>query len=208
VRAYKLQRPNGTWGDPVLSDRDLEVSVHRRMGRIDGPVHLSEDGGPWGPFIARGTGTDRLLTKTTAADEGHAFRLWNKAGKGVHVRVVNAALVPADTTGSPGVDLMVAFLNANFQGRWSSLGIYVYKRISGSSTWSDHSFVSPGHWCGRAIDVHPSSIAIGDAIVAQGSAEPAIAARLRYVLWRGVPNHYPGHIHWSFDDGGAPGSCR
>jgi hypothetical protein len=176
------------------------------MSRIQGPVHLSEDGEDWGPDLDRGTGTDRLLTKLQGSQTGHAFRLWNKDKKGVHARVVEVAPEAANTGGSPGVDLLVGFLDEEFTNQWSSLGIYVYKHIAGSGTWSDHSYVGSG-WCGRAIDVHPASIAIGDAIQAKATAEPTIVAKLRYVLWRGVPNHYPGHLHFSFEDGGAPGSC-
>lgn len=208
MRGYRVRRPNGTWVPrPILDDAALERTTHRRMAKVDGPVRLHENGGAPGPWLDRGTGTDRFLAKVERGDVGLAASVLNKDGKGVEARVVQVAPTPADTAGSPGVDLLVGFLNAQFGGQWESWGCYVFKHIAGSSTYSDHAYVLRPKWCGRALDVHPHSIAIGDAIHAAAIAEPAIAAKLRYVLWRGVPNHYPGHLHFSFDDGGAPGRC-
>lgn len=207
MRAYRLKRPNDTWTPPIFSDPELDLAVHRRMSRLEGPVRLGEDGGALGPKLTRGSGTERLLDKSHGADVGHWYRLVNAEKKGVWVRVVNVRPTPADTTGSPGVDRLVGFLDTQFKGEWESWGLYVYKHIAGSSTMSDHSYVRKGYWCGRALDVHPYSVAIGDRIHAATTAEPSIMELLRYVLWRGVPNHYPGHLHFSFNDNGAPGYC-
>lgn len=207
MKAVRLKRPSGSWSPPIVDEKVLHRSVVARLRPLDGPFVISEPGIGEGPPRTKAEAVDRFTARLLTSPVGTHLQVRNKAEQGIHGRVVETAPDAANTSGSPGVDLLVGFLNAEFAGQWQQWGIYVYKHIAGSGTWSDHSYVSRGHWCGRAIDVHPNSIAIGDAIVAKATAEPTIAAKLRYVLWRGVPNHYPNHIHWSFDDAGAPGSC-
>jgi hypothetical protein len=158
--------------------------------------------------IDKGTGTERLIKRAVAADIGYHSGLRNPNNKGVLLRVVQDTPQPANTSGSPGVDIVVGWLNEEFAGKWESWGVYVYKHISGTSTYSDHSYVNHNvrpEWCGRAIDVHPVSMSVGDEIKAAALGEESIVANLRYLLWR-VPDHYD-HLHFSMDDVGAPGSC-
>jgi hypothetical protein len=90
VRAYKIRRPNDTWGPPIFDEEFYDQSVHKRMSKIDGPVHLSIDGDPFGPYVSRGTGTTRLLNKSHDGKAGDWYRLWNKDKKGVTTRIVDA----------------------------------------------------------------------------------------------------------------------
>jgi hypothetical protein len=207
MRAYRLKRPNGTWTPPI-DEQDLDRSVHRRAKVLVGPVRLRENGGKPGVLRTVPAGVDKQLRKAHEGNVGYHSGLLNANGKGILLRVVEDRPQPANTSGSPGVDIVVGFLNAHFAGQWESWGVYVYKNISGSSTPSDHSYVNHNvrpEWCGRAIDVHPHSMLIGDQIKAAVMGEEAIVSNLRYLLWR-VPDHFD-HLHFSMDDPGAPGAC-
>lgn len=212
MRAVRLKRPNGTLSDPYFDEKPLRQSVNRRLGRFTAPLHIEEPGVETGPKkTSKGEIADRFTRRLINGEPGLHLIVRDDTDRRLHGRTVETAPEPANTSGSPGVDLLVGFLNQILPGQWESWGCYVYKHISGSSTWSDHAYVNPNanpSWCGRALDVHPHSIAIGDQIEAKVKAEPALAAKLRYVLWRGVPDHYPGHLHFSFEDGGYPGYCR
>lgn len=206
MKATRLKRPSGTWAPPIYLEKQLHRSVAARLRPLGGPFVISEPGIGEGPPRAKPEAIDKFTDRLMTSPVGTHLQVRNKAELGIHGRVVEVAPTIVNTTGSPGVDILVGFLNAEFAGDWESWGIYVYKHIANSSTWSDHSYVGTG-WCGRAIDIHPRTVAIGDAIHAKTTSDPNIMAHLRYVLWRGVPNHYPGHLHYSFDDGGAPGPC-
>ncbi len=210
MRAYRLKRPAGTWTPPI-NEQDLDRSVHRRAKLMTGPVHIRENGEPPGPVIPVATGVDRLLKRAHAGDVGYRSGLYDTASpRAILLRVVQDAPQPANTSGSPGVDLVVGFMDENYSGHWESWGIYVYKYISGTTTYSDHSYVNHNvrpEWCGRAIDIRPDpfTMAFGDEIKAAILGEESIVASMRYLLWR-VPDHYD-HIHVSMDDPGAPGAC-
>lgn len=206
MKAVRLKRPNGTWSPPIYDEAPLRKSITLRLKPLDGPFQITEPGVGTGPKLITKTAIDRTTNRLLVENPGTHLLTRNAAGKGVHGRVVETQPEPANTQGSPGVDLVVGWLNAEFHGQWEAWGIYVYKHIAGSSSWSDHSYVNnPAHWCGRAIDVHPQTMAIGDLIKAKAMAEPAIANALRYLLWR-VPDHYD-HLHFSMDDPGSPGRC-
>lgn len=205
MRAVRLKRPSGSWSPPIHDEKALEKSVRARLKTIDGPVSITEPGVGTGPKLTKQIGGDRFVQRLMNESIGTHLLLLNDEKKGIHGRVVDVAPTAANTSGSPGVDLWVGFLHAEFPGQWESWGGYVYKQIAGTSTWSDHAYVSPGHWCGRALDVHPHSMLIGDRIKTATLGEPALAKELRYLLWR-VPSHYD-HVHGSFEDGGYPGRC-
>jgi hypothetical protein len=178
------------------------------MRPLVGPFIIVEPGVGAGPRRSKMESINRYVERLTHEPIGTHLIVKNNEQKGVHGRVVEAAPEPANTSGSPGVDLVVGWLNDQFPGRWENWGCYVYKHIAGSGTWSDHAYVNKNvnpPWCGRAIDVHPDSMGTGDMIKAAAMTEPAITSRLRYLLWR-VPDHYD-HLHFSLDDPGAPGLC-
>jgi hypothetical protein len=207
MRAYRLKRPNGSWTPPI-DEQDFDRSVHRRAKLLEGPVRLRENGGKPGVLRSVPAGVDKLLRKAHEGDVGYHSSLLNAKHHGILTRVVEDEPQPANTSGSPGVDLVVGFMNEHFE--WQSWGIYVYKHIAGSSTYSDHSYVNHNvrpEWCGRAIDIRPEpfTMALGDEVKAALLGEESIVANMRYLLWR-VPDHYD-HIHVSMDDIGAPGSC-
>jgi hypothetical protein len=211
VKAVRLKQPKGTLSQPYFDEKELRKTVNRRLGPFVEPLQVIEPGVQIGPkreskgFVAE-VFTRRLLD----GEVGQHLVIHDSSKRVLHGRTVQTAPDAANTTGSSGVDLLVGFLQQKFPGQWESWGIYNFKHIAGSSTWSDHSYVNHNAnppWCGRAIDVHPHSIAIGDQIEAAAKAEPALVAVTRYILWRGVPDHYPGHLHFSFEDAGAPGSC-
>lgn len=206
MRGVRLKRPNGTWSPPIFDEDPLRKSVKKRLAPLDGPFVIVEPGVGEGPALVKMEAADRFVNRMMKEPVGTHLKVQNLADKGVHGRVVEVAPSPANTSGSPGVDIVVGFLNAEFSGKWEAWGIYVYKHIAGSSTWSDHSYVNnPANWCGRAIDVHPASMSIGDTIKSRVMAENSITSRLRYLLWR-VPDHYD-HLHFSMEDPGSPGRC-
>lgn len=210
MKAVRLKRHDGTLSKPFFDEQALRRSVNARLHHFVEPMNIVEPGVVVGPKKNRGEIAARFTQHLITGDVGLHLVVQDASDKRLHGRTVQTAPTPANTTGSPGVDLLVGFLNQVFPGQWESWGCYVYKHISGSSTWSDHAYVNPAAqppWCGRAIDVHPHSIAIGDDIETRAKAEPSIAHELRYILWRGVPDHFPGHLHFSFEDGGYPGAC-
>lgn len=212
MRAVRLKRPEGTLSRPYFDEVTLRKSVNARLIHLDEPLNISEPGVDVGPKRNRGEIAQRFTHRLITGNVGLHLVVNDAGDKHLHGRTVETSPEPANTSGSPGVDLLVGFLNQVFPGDWESWGCYVYKHISGSNppVWSDHAYVNPNanpSWCGRAIDIHPHSDAIGDAIEAAAKAEHSIASELRYILWRGVPDHFPGHLHFSFEDGGYPGSC-
>lgn len=211
MEAVRLKKPAGALSKPIFDRSALRKSVNVRLAPFDVPLQIIEPGVRVGPKkMAKGLIAERFTNKLYGGDVGLHLFVRDAHNRTLHGRHVETAPTPANTSGSPGVDLLVGFLMQQFPDQWESWGCYVYKHISGSSTWSDHAYVNPNAhptWCGRALDVHPHSIAIGDAIYNAVTNEPALKAKLRYVLWRGVPDHYPGHLHFSFEDGGYPGRC-
>lgn len=207
MRAVRLKRPSGKLSPPIFDEAILRRAITMRWKPLVAPIRIDEPGVSIGPERGKPEAKKRFIARLMHEPVGTHLVARDSSHRVVHGRVVQTDPKPADTSGSHGVDLLVGFLNQVFPGQWESWGVYVYKHISGSSTWSDHAYVSIPYWCGRAIDIHPHSVAVGDAIEAAAKAESAIADRLRYVLWRGVPDHYPGHLHFSFEDGGAPGRC-
>jgi hypothetical protein len=180
------------------------------MHPLDGPVRFRENGGEASKLLDKGTGTERLLKRAIEEEVGYRSSVENTNQKGVHLRVVQDKPLPENTMGSPGVDLVVGFMDDMFTGHWESWGCYVYKHIAGTNTYSDHSYVNHNvrpEWCGRAIDIRPDpfSYTLGDSIKAAILGEESIVANMRYLLWR-VPDHYD-HIHVSMADPGAPGAC-
>lgn len=112
---------------------------------------------------------------------------------------INPAMV-IDTPGTDAVDIIVGTVVARFP-KVHSMGIFVCKQISGSSTWSQHSWANavdmggPGDW---GSDVYVAYI---DKVVNYiNKLEAKHMVPVSQVLWRGVANHYPGHVHFS----GAP----
>lgn len=77
-------------------------------------------------------------------------------------------------------------VHARFGGVVSSAGVAVCRRISGSTTWSQHAW-------GNAWDI-TGSVATLDRVAAF-LRSPAMRPHVAQVLWR-VPDHY-GHIHVS-----------
>lgn len=95
-------------------------------------------------------------------------------------------------TGTPAAEAVEAIVRLIFPGRFTRIGQYNRRKISGSSSWSQHSW-------GNAIDIHVSS---GKAVGVERANGDAIAAFLRenqhkfgirYILWWRA-NHYD-HIH-------------
>jgi hypothetical protein len=208
MKAVRLKRPNGTWSPPIFDETPLRRSVAARTRPLDGPFTLAEPGVGAGPPRPKGDAIEHFTHRLWTGQVGLHLQMRNEADKGVHGRVVDVEPKPADTTGSPGVDLVVGLLNAQFSGQWEQWGIYVFKQIAGSSTYSDHAFVGTTNgrrWCGRAIDCHADTTALGDDMVRV--IENELPSHLRYVLWRGAVGHYPGHFHVSVDDPGYPGRC-
>lgn len=208
MKAVRLKRPVGTLSEPYFDKDALRKTVNRRIGKFVEPLQIVEPGVEIGPKReSKGFVAEAFTRRLISGDVGLHLVIHDSTKRTLHGRTVETQPDAANTTGSPGVDLLVGFLNQEFTNQYENWGIFNQRHIANSSIWSDHAYVQRGQWCGRAIDIHPHSIAIGDAIEAAVKAEPALAADLRYVLWRGVPDHYPGHLHFSFEDGGAPGGC-
>jgi hypothetical protein len=205
MRAIRLKRPNGSWAPPIFDEAPLRRSIHARLRDLEGPFTITEPGVGSGPPRPKGEATERFTNRLQTGHIGLHLQLRNKDDKGIHGRVAETEPTPANTSGSPGVDVVVGFLNATFPGRWEQWGIYSFRNIAGTNTYSDHAYVKRPLWCGRAIDCHANTMATGDEIKKAALSEKAITSRLRYLLWR-VPNHYD-HLHFSLDDDGAPGSC-
>jgi hypothetical protein len=209
MKAVRLKRPVGTLSQPYFEEKELRKTVNRRLGPFVEPLQIVEPGVQIGPKReSKGFVAEAFTRRLLAGEVGQHLVIHDSTKRSLHGRTVQTAPDAANTTGSPGVDLLVGFLLQEFPGQWDSYGVYSFRHIASSSTWSDHAYVNhAAGWCGRAIDIHPHTIAIGDAIEAAAKAEPTLVAVTRYILWRGVPDHYPGHLHFSFEDAGAPGSC-
>lgn len=102
------------------------------------------------------------------------------------------------TSGNDMVDLIAGTAVEKFP-TIHSLGVLVCKRISESSSWSQHAygnavdFGGPGGWGSD------QSIRVLDALVDyMDRADNALGTlAISQVGWRNWPNHYPGHVHFT-----------
>lgn len=211
MKAVRIAPPKDgqPWRPPIIigpnAEDELMAKALRRLKPLEDPFRLRLRGQEPGTRRPRHKAAEHWTAALLDGPVGRVARLFNEDGKGIVGRIVDVDPQPADTIGSPGVDLIVGLLFDLFPGQWENWGIYNFRRIDGSSSWSDHAYVQRGRWCGRALDVHPATSAIGDKQVA--AVERELGSHLRYVLWRGAVGHFPGHWHASTNDAGNPGAC-
>lgn len=94
----------------------------------------------------------------------------------------------APTYATPAIKVVWREVAERWGGQVVSYGVRSCRYISGTTTWSQHA-------ADNAWDVH-GPIATVDRIAAflrSAAMRPVVAE----VLWRGVPGHYPGHLHVS-----------
>lgn len=101
------------------------------------------------------------------------------------IRRVDIAPKIPNTPGTDPIDVIYYEVMKKFSGvqNW---GMCNCRRIDGTSTWSQHA------WC-NAWDLH-ASIATTDAIYHYLETNKG-RLKISHILWRGVPGHYPGHLH-------------
>lgn len=100
-------------------------------------------------------------------------------------------------TGTPAAERTEAEIRRRFPGMFDSIGQYNRRKISGSTSWSQHSW-------GNALDIMvggslnsgtPEGYRRGDIMYAFLSANKT-ALGIRYILWRRYNHH--NHIHVDF----------
>lgn len=187
----------------TLSEQREEMKV-----RLSRPAHRGEgyrlrpkNADSWSKnAFALKAALERYTDRMRVAPEG--FVLFIRAEKdryqekGTKVDVDPRAII--NTVGNDAIDLSVGTVVERFPNV-RSLGIVVCKRISGSSSWSQHAygngadFGGPGPW-GSA-----ENIRLLDKVVNYlEDLDPILP--ISQIGWRNWANHYPGHVHIS----GAP----
>lgn len=190
------------WSDaralgPTLAD------VRARAQRLGGRFRVRIRGqGTWTAPLGLPAAMDEVKARLTRAAVGDMVLVEGRTGL-VRIRKVlrNAKIMP--TPGTPRIDRLHHFLWERFPDL-ESWGICNCRRISGSSTWSQHA------WC-NAEDLHR---------VAGGSVKKGLDPVYRWlqanqrrfhiahILWQ-VPDHYD-HIHVDMapNESGTPPCAR
>jgi hypothetical protein len=186
-------RPN--WTDPKdVKDASSAVIVRQRR-HIGGGYRMREQakGEDWGPERTLEEVAGRLPARLDALRLGETWAV-KALGDGftVWTRKVHIDPPVIQTPGTDAIDAIYTWLNGNFKGRWENWGICVCKRISGSSTWSQHAYCN-------AIDVGGSTANL-DAI-AKAATTAAKNGKLPcdQVIWRGWEQVHGGSVYDHYD---------
>lgn len=129
------------------------------------------------------------------------------------IRVVDWTPEPADTNGSPQVDLYVACLNELWRDKWRSGGALVCKKVAGTNTWSDHAY-------GQAQDLFATWEVMDE--IADWTVANYKELNVKYVIlrdriwkretkkWGLYTGVYHRHVHTSFshENTGTPPCAR
>lgn len=191
----------GFQGDPE-SFRDskamglmrLGVQLWRTQRSQGGPYQLKRRGKheEYGPDRKWRSHWHRLRPLLRHSDVGDAYYSQGQKGRTVMVRVVKRERMPTGgVTPSIGTaDVKQVYREVTSRFKVTSLGVANCRRIDGSSQWSQHAW-------NDAWDIG-GSVAELDRVAHYLQANKG-RLHIRNILWRGVPAHYPSHIHVDFD---------
>lgn len=175
-----------------------EVRLRSLLPPVEDQIRRKGD--PWSNDMTRPVALQRLEDKATRAP---LEIVWQIRGGGstfnIHRYDENPSAFLA-TAGNEAIDILVGTVVQHYPSV-RSYGIFVCKKISGSSAWSQHAFFNavdfggPGPWGSQGnIDLLDDIDADVKRWTAQGYLD------VSQFGWRNWDNHYPGHSHYS----GAP----
>jgi hypothetical protein len=184
-----------TWSDPKNVKQASDNVVLRQRKHIGKGYRMREvqKNEEWGPELDLSQMKSRLPGRLDSLRVGETwatkalsddFTVWTRKVE-VDPPVVN-------TPGTDAIDKIYSWLNGNFKGRWENWGICVCKRISGSSSYSQHAYCN-------AIDLGGSTANL-DAI-----AKAAVAAAKKgtipcdQVIWKGWEHIHGGSVYDHYD---------
>lgn len=205
MEVYQVRRRNTEGPADWLMRGDALALLEKRLaGKGPYRVKLMEDGAEWD----ESAGLDRTLAKVerlmVKGDPGDAIWVDTKTRAIFMVRIGTFHLDPSPVCPTPHTESIAKawdFVHKETQRvslglgrklRVVSMGIFNCRHIAGSLSWSQHAWSNGLDFVVRNSTGH-NDIEAMDHIVAACREEPYIAQ----VLWRGVPNHYPGHAHLS-----------
>jgi hypothetical protein len=110
----------------------------------------------------------------------------------VWTRKVSVEPPVVQTPGTDAIDAIYGWLNGNFKGRWENWGICVCKRISGSSTWSQHAYCN-------AIDIGGSTGNLDAIAKAATAAAKSGNIPCDQVIWKGWEHVHGGNVYDHYD---------
>jgi hypothetical protein len=166
--------------------------VKSRMKKWDGPYRQRDRGDDWGPpkpFNDAASSYRGALEKNNVGDiriitgkDTSAVVMTRK------VEVVDVDYPDISSNATPAVKNLIKPLWDEYP-QLASWGVFNCRRISGSSSWSQHAWAD-------AIDLHAPTMAYGDQVNRWLNANKG-RFNLTRVLWR-VAGHYD-HLHVDFD---------
>jgi hypothetical protein len=203
-------KPN--WSDPkqVMTARDMVVQRQRNhIGRGYVMRELARNE-PWSPDRTLVEVHDRLPARLNDLKLGETWATKSLADDfTVWVRKVHVDPPSIETPGTDAIDAIYGWLQGNFKGRWENWGICVCKRISGSSSWSQHAYCN-------AIDVGGSTGNLSAIAKAAVAAARAGKIPCDQVIWQGWEHLHGGRVYDHYDHvhltgkpqrGGYPTAC-
>jgi Extensin-like protein C-terminus len=167
--------------------------VRDRMKKQEGPWRQRDRGEDWGPRRPYAEALDTYREALSRNKEGDIRMMTPEKPDGAliaarKIQIPDVKYPTISGNATPAAKAIVKPLWTEFPGLdyW---GCYNCRRISGSSSWSQHAWAD-------AIDVHAPSMAYGDQVYRWLMSNRG-KFKLTRVLWR-VPNHYD-HLHIDFD---------
>jgi hypothetical protein len=194
-------KPN--WSDPLGVDAARDAVVRRQKPHHDeGYVMQQLDDNPdeWGPQRTLAEVSDLLPKRYAKLKVGDTWGVKSrKDGFVVLTRKVEIEPPTIHTQGTPAIDKIYTWLHDEFPGQWENWGICVCRRISGSSSWSQHAYCN-------GLDIHASYSKMDQIAKAAIQATRSHKIPCDQVIWKGwehihggsVYDHYD-HVHFTGD---------
>lgn len=200
------------WSDPLnVKEASDRVVVRQRKHQGKGFVmREQETDQKWGPERELDEVRERLPARLDMLRLGETWAV--KALKDDYTMLTRAVHVDPpvmQTAGTPAIDAIYTWLTDRFKGRWENWGICVCKRISGSSSWSQHAYCN-------AIDVGGPTNTLDLIAKAAVAATKAGEIPCDQVIWKGWEHIHGGNVYDHYDHvhltgapqrGGYPTAC-
>lgn len=188
----------GFQGDPESFRDSKELGLMRlgvQLWRVQrsqgGPYELKRRGRheEYGPDRKWRAHWRRLRHILRRADIGDGYYSRGQTGRTVFIRVVKR-----ERAGGAGVTLTVGtadvkqtYREITARYKITNVGTCNCRRIDGSTRFSEHAWCDAQDVGGRVVEL--------DRVYHYLNANRG-RLNINYILWRGDPGHYPGHIHW------------
>src|SRR5580765_1851518 len=182
-------RPN--WSNPKNVKEASNMVVVRQRKHLGKGYRMREvaKNEDFGPILSLKECAQRLPARLDGLRLGEVWSTKSEKDEfTVWARKVHIDPPVMQTPGTDAIDKVYAWLQGNFKGRWENWGICVCKRISGSSSWSQHAYCN-------AIDIGGSTGNLDAIAKAATAAAKSGKIPCDQVIWRGWEHVHGGNVY-------------